>query len=387
MRKRLWLWLPLIALFFASCIVWDTGNDRPYPRRGPYDDRGGYSPARNVSYFYDYLAPFGSWIAMRPYGYVWVPRHMGYRWRPYVDGRWVWTDYGWTWISEYDWGWVPFHYGRWGWDDDLGWFWVPGTMWGPAWVTWRMSDMYFGWAPLPPGVEFEIGMGIRRLPFEIPGHFWIFCEGRDFLEMRLGGRIIPPERTVTILRLTDPRTNIYDRNNRIFNEGPDLNIVRSVTRRQVDRHVVIDSRQAGPAQVGGGQVRIYRPDVRKDEAARPKESLDSGEARRTLGDGKIYDPPGPGTRRIDGGEADAVRKRHVEELSVLERSQSGDLRDLQQKFDVRLRRVGSAGERDKIQKERETALADIKTQHAKEKQALTERQKKDDEAVRSRIRK
>jgi hypothetical protein len=35
----------------------------------------------------------------------------------------------------------------------------------------------------------------------------------------------------------------------------------------------------------------------------------------------------------------------------------------------------------------ETALADIKTQHAKEKQALTERQKKDEDSVRSRIRK
>ena len=387
MKKRLWLCLPLIAIFLSSCIVLDTGNDRTYPRRGPYDDRGGYSSARDVSYFYDYLAPFGSWITMRPHGYVWVPRHMGYRWRPYVDGRWVWTDYGWMWISEHEWGWVPFHYGRWGWDDEIGWFWVPGTVWGPAWVTWRVSDMYFGWAPLPPGVEFERGMGIRRLPFEIPGHFWIFAEGRDFLEMRLGGRIIPPERNLAIVRLTDPRTNIYDRNNRIFNEGPDLNIVRSVTRRQVERHVVLDSRQAGRAQVGGGQVRIYRPDVRKDETARPKSTLDDGEARRTLGDGKIYDPPGPGTRRIDAGEADVIRKRHLEEQSVFERSQSGELRDMQQKFDVRLRRVGNAGERDKIQKERETALEDIKTRHAKEREALTDRQKKDEESVRGRIRK
>lgn len=387
MRKRLWLWLPLIALSLASCLVWDTGTNRPYPGRAPYDDRGGAIGSRDGSYFYDYLSPFGSWIAMRPHGYVWIPRHMGYRWRPYNDGRWVWTDYGWTWISEYEWGWVPFHYGRWGWDDDLGWFWVPGTVWGPAWVTWRTSGMYFGWAPLPPGVEFEPGTGIRRLPFEIPGHSWIFIEGRDFLEMRLGGRILPPERNMTLLRLTELRTNIFDRNNRIFNEGPDLNIVRSVTRRQVERHVILDSRQAGPAQVGGGQVRIYRPDVRKDEGARPKESMDSGEARRTLGDGKIYDPPGAGTRRIDGGEADLVRKRHVEELSVLERSQTGELRDLQQKFDVRLRRVGSSGERDKIQKERDTALTETKTQHAKEREALTERQKKDEASVRNRIRK
>jgi hypothetical protein len=384
MNKRLWLWLPLAMVVLSSCIVWDTGRDRSYPRSGPYDDRGAYGAPRDVSYFYDYLSPHGSWISMRPYGYVWVPRHMGYRWRPYADGRWVWTDYGWTWISEYDWGWVPFHYGRWGWDDDMGWFWVPGTVWGPAWVSWRLGGLYFGWAPLPPGVEFESGAGIRRLPGEIPGHFWIFVEGRDFLETRLSGRIIPPERNLTILRNTDLRVNIYNRNNRIFNEGPDLNVVRRVTLRQVERHVIADSRQAGPDQVAGGQVRIFRPDIRKDEAARPKETLDFGEARRTLGEGKIYE--GPGTR-TDAGGTDVLRKRHLEELSVLDRSQNGDLRDLQQRFADRERRVRDASERDKIRKERESALADIKSKHAQEKQALTDRQKRDEDAVRSRIRK
>jgi hypothetical protein len=31
-----------------------------------------------------------------------------------------------------------------------GWGWVPGTMWGPAWVSWRSGGGYAGWAPLPP---------------------------------------------------------------------------------------------------------------------------------------------------------------------------------------------------------------------------------------------
>ena len=28
-------------------------------------------------------------------------------------GHWLQTEYGWTWISDWDWGWAPFHYGRW----------------------------------------------------------------------------------------------------------------------------------------------------------------------------------------------------------------------------------------------------------------------------------
>jgi len=27
---------------------------------------------------YNYLAPYGNWINMDPYGYVWTPRNMGY---------------------------------------------------------------------------------------------------------------------------------------------------------------------------------------------------------------------------------------------------------------------------------------------------------------------
>ena len=384
MNKRLWLWLPLAAAFLSSCIVWDTGYDQPYSGGGSYAGGGAYGSPRDISYFYESLSPFGSWIMMRPHGYVWVPRHMGYRWRPYADGRWVWTDYGWTWISEYEWGWIPFHYGRWGWDDDIGWFWVPDTVWGPAWVSWRTSGLYFGWAPLPPGVAFEYGPGITSLGVDIPWNFWIFVEGRDFLEMRLGGRIIPPERNSTIFRNTDFRVGIFGRNNRVFNEGPDLNLVRRVTLRQVDRLQIMDSRQAGPDQVIGGQVRIFRPSIRRDEIARPKDSLDYGEARRTLGETKIYEGPGQLT---DTAGADVLRKHHVDEQAVLERTQNGELRDLQLRYSDRERKVRDAAERDKIRKELDSSVTELKTRHAQEKQALTDRQKKDQDAVLGRVKK
>jgi hypothetical protein len=90
---------------------------------GPGQMGGGvYVGARgdvDINFFFDYLSPYGSWVEFSPYGYVWCPVGLGYGWRPYTDGHWLWTDYGWTWISDYDWGWVPFHYGRWDWDEGL----------------------------------------------------------------------------------------------------------------------------------------------------------------------------------------------------------------------------------------------------------------------------
>jgi hypothetical protein len=114
------------------------------------------------SYFYDELAPYGSWVEVSGYGRCWRPTVAVWNssWRPYCDGgRWLWTDCGWYWYSDYSWGWAPFHYGRWTCPVGLGWVWVPDTYWGPSWVSWRYSSSYCGWAPLPPSAHFVAGHG------------------------------------------------------------------------------------------------------------------------------------------------------------------------------------------------------------------------------------
>ena len=72
------------------------------------------------------------------------------RWQPYWDGRWVWTTAGWTWATEEPWGWATYHYGRWAALGSVGWVWLPGRVWGPAWVAWRWGGGYAGWCPLGP---------------------------------------------------------------------------------------------------------------------------------------------------------------------------------------------------------------------------------------------
>ena len=99
--------------------------------------------------FYSGLSPYGSWTYVAPYGRVWVPA-VGYGWRPYYYGRWVLTDWGWTFASDDPWGWAAYHYGRWNWATGYGWYWIPGHTWGPAWVSWRYGGGYAAWCPLGP---------------------------------------------------------------------------------------------------------------------------------------------------------------------------------------------------------------------------------------------
>ena len=264
MKKHIFIIL-LGLIFTASCLVYVPFQEegiRPEEEyyEAPYDD---VSPGLDVSYFYDYLSPHGIWVYNRPYGYVWIPRDVPYGWRPYTRGHWVWTDYGWMWRSRIRWGWAPFHYGRWDWDRNLGWFWVPGTVWGPGWVTWRSSNLYIGWAPLPPGVRFVPGIGIRRTTFSMPASHWVFVDGNYFLDTSLHLHIFPYERNRTIIRRTVHKTNIYFRNNRVVNEGIGIDRVQRITKKRISKHELRDTNKPEVRKIRVGQLEGQRPKTQK----------------------------------------------------------------------------------------------------------------------------
>ena len=98
----------------------------------------------SVDVFYDQLSPHGTWYDDPTYGWVFAPADPSYL--PYTNGRWTNTDYGFTWVSNDQFGWATDHYGRWVWANR--WVWRPDTTWGPAWVQWRQGDGYVGWAPV-----------------------------------------------------------------------------------------------------------------------------------------------------------------------------------------------------------------------------------------------
>ena len=196
-----------------------------------------------VDFIYDNLSG-GNWIDVEGYGYGWQPDAAvsDPNWRPYSDGYWAYTDYGWTWISYEDFGWATYHYGRWANLGDYGWVWFPGTDldWGPAWVSWRTGGDYIGWAPLPPrgpGVVYEgrpIGARVD-IEYDIGPQYYNFCDVRFIGEPVLRDRIFPATQNVTYITNTVNVTNIYVQNNVVYNYGPDYNVVSSYSSRPIQR--------------------------------------------------------------------------------------------------------------------------------------------------------
>jgi hypothetical protein len=307
---------------------------------------------------------------------------MGYQWRPYSNGHWVMTEYGWTWVAYEPWGSIPFHYGRWGHDDYIGWYWVPGMTWGPAWVSWRGSDQYTGWAPLQPGIEIRVGMDFGSLSINIPSHFWVFLQTSRFQDQDLHRYALPYERNVALINFTTNRNNYAFRNDRIFNGGIDVDLVRRATRREVRQYRIQNTQRPGRATVAGQNLQIYRPNLRLNEKAKPKVFMNSDEARRELAPVKVFEPR---QQAALNAQASAVRRRQAEERALLERTQAQDLKNMQRQRDAELVTVLDKAEKAKIRQDNQNKMAELQKQQQVEKQQLRERHKQDTEVVKHQV--
>ncbi|MDI1321987.1 MAG: hypothetical protein PSV36_04515 [Algoriphagus sp.] len=226
--------------------------------------------------FYDELAPYGDWVKDVRYGYIWLPA-VDQSFHPYSsDGHWVMTEYGNTWVSYYDWGWAPFHYGRWIHEDFYGWAWIPDYEWGPAWVDWRSGGGYYGWAPMAPSY-YNYSM-INR-----PSFFWVFVPQNRFMYHHVNryhahhkyyGRIY---NNTTIIN----NTVVYDNNT--YSAGPQRRELERVTRKVVPVYQVNNSVNAGRNALTRNSLEVYRPEVQASrgtaETARPSRFLSAEEVK------------------------------------------------------------------------------------------------------------
>jgi hypothetical protein len=135
------------------------------------------------------LDAYGQWFELAPYGRVWQPT-VGYDWRPFAVGGWLWTDRGWYWDSPEPYGWVVYHYGYWTFEGATGWVWVPAYDWSPARVRWYVSEAQVGWAPMIPRAAMSHAVNPEILWCVVPSRYFT---APDVARYRV--RSIPPDRS------------------------------------------------------------------------------------------------------------------------------------------------------------------------------------------------
>jgi uncharacterized protein DUF6600 len=227
----------------------------------------------SISYFHQELAPYGRWVHTRAYGEIWYPTVVASSWAPYVDGEWVYTDCGWTWVS-YDPFADPFHYGTWVWVDPYGWCWEPGYVWGPAWVTWAWTDGYIGWAPLP--ATFAISAtGYSGGPVTVAQNQYVFVPMQQFAGTNVSTVRVATAQNSTILARAQRTTRFSVSGGLVHASGPPTALVERGTGRPV-RAVSVSSHKLRPTKMtaagmtSGKRIPIVAP--AHERAARLNES-------------------------------------------------------------------------------------------------------------------
>jgi hypothetical protein len=172
------------------------------------DDRTGWANS-TPSYVPEVVRPYaqeletgGSWYFVADVGHVWRP-YVAPGWQPYTNGRWTWTSYGYTWIPYESWGWATSHYGRWGHSGSVGWYWIPGQAWSPAWVSWTIGHDYVGWCPLGRGdrpVAYAASRGVLRADASP----WSYTRRTDLTAADVARRrVVLPSETIKTLHVAD----------------------------------------------------------------------------------------------------------------------------------------------------------------------------------------
>jgi hypothetical protein len=297
----------------------------------------------SVSYFYDNLSPYGEWFQNPSYGWCWTPYDVSAEWRPYSEGHWEYTDFGWSWASDEPWGWASYHYGRWFFDDSYGWAWVPGTEWAPAWVAWRYDDRWVGWAPLPPAAGWDVSGGLAFSEGNtIPSHEWCFVPREHVFDVTLRVQVTSVARNVTLFERSRDATRFEVREGRPANVGPDVAQIEASLGRRVPRVKIVDADtpvRGGGHSVGNGSVGFFRPMIR----------------------------PGPADQ---APAAEATDRRNPVPDAVLQRQREENQRKLESDLNSERTRLARDQENEVRAQAPGVAVDEVRKRHAAEQQAF-----------------
>ncbi len=236
----------------------------------------------DFNFFYSSLSPYGEWIEINNDVYAWRPVGIRHHWRPYSDGRWEWTSYGWYWDSYEPFGWATFHYGRWYYDDYYGWMWLPDNEWGPAWVDWRYDDDYIGWSPLPPYAYFGIDFGIHfSINWFAPVHYWNFVRYNHFCGYDVHNYFVDDKYRNDIFKHTKYRNDYGYRDGRVINRGVDRDFVERRSGSRITEREVVNStrlRDNNGNRNRDSRVEVYRP---SDDDIKRTRNIEKFEIRKS----------------------------------------------------------------------------------------------------------
>lgn len=238
--------------------------------------------------FYDVLSPMGEWIQVtkedvnedleegsgqgyssaaddEPLLFIWKPANVNSDWKPYINGRWIYTNHGWLWQSNDAWGNSTYNYGRWYNSRKYGWVWMPGYAWAPSWVRWKVSNDHIGWAPLTPKAKWQSDKGIAgsNYSYKEKDADWVFVQKESFPDEINASKTVSPGLNSDIIKKSESITDIKVENDVVTNNGPDVTDIEKRSGKKMQRRYLKFTKERNHFNYGDKDVVISREDFVK----------------------------------------------------------------------------------------------------------------------------
>lgn len=243
--------------------------------------------------FYDVLSPMGEWIQITKEDvdedlnegegqsfsslfddgplYIWKPS-VESGWKPYMNGKWEYTDHGWLWISADKWGNSTYNYGRWWNSPKYGWVWMPGYTWAPAWVKWKVTGNHVGWVALNPKAKWNSENGITdgTYRYKNSDNDWVFVSDNNFAGEINSLNITPENENSALVKAGNDIMDITTQNDKIINKGPDAADMERRTGKPYKQKKIKFSRDKNTV-IGNDDIVIGREKFKKDNEHKIKD--------------------------------------------------------------------------------------------------------------------
>ena len=186
----------------------------------------------------------------------------------------------------------------------MGWYWVPGRVWAPAWVSWRRSNDYVGWAPLPPdGDGLSVSIGVST--YEPPRSHWHFVPVRKFASRDLSVVVVNDN---SVYEHTEYYGPVTIKNNIVINNVININFVRENSDEEVEvveAKVVKDPRDA--KQADGNAVIVVEGEVGEPSSSEaPPEAQEPTEVKSPTAEQEVEATAETGSTEAPASDADGA---------------------------------------------------------------------------------
>jgi hypothetical protein len=203
---------------------------------------------------------------------------------PYNNGQWVNTDAGWYFKAEKPQEDLTCHYGRWTQNPKLGYVWLPGKTWSPAWVEWRENADYIAWAPVPPGTY--ISDNKINVTNSNENRFTI-VEKRMFMEpsvYKYRYQYVENKNKIMIKEMTKT-DGVMIKNKIVINKGPDVATIEKYSGKKVEQVKIDKVGKKEDSGYKGNIISVYTPEfnkakeINKEPVSKPKQIVSYKDAK------------------------------------------------------------------------------------------------------------